>query len=123
LLDMTRIVALLLLVLSTMAVPAVASAIADDSVGNTAHVVAAQEEGPSEDSPGEPWGEVVIWSIVALGIFAAIGGALHYFKRQVGGFPENPGWVAPITIMQSKDFPDEGDFGDQVPSHQAHAEH
>ncbi|MEX1104039.1 MAG: hypothetical protein WED87_07300 [Dehalococcoidia bacterium] len=65
----------------------------------------------------------MIWSIVGLAIFVVVGGVLYFMKRQMGGFPENPSWVAPITIMPSKDFPDEGDFGDQPPSHTAHAEH
>ena len=55
---------------------------------------------------------VAIWTIVGtlLGGFAL--SILYLLKRRVGGFPRNPAWVAPITIMQSKDFPDEGYYGD-----------
>lgn len=65
---------------------------------------------------------VVIWSLAGLGIVSIVLGVFYFFKRQVGGFPENPAWVAPITIMPSKDFPDEGDYPDSAPTH-AHAEH
>jgi hypothetical protein len=119
---MTRFAAALLLILSALIAPAAAVAAEDWSSPGGTHAPA-QENGSAEDAPGDPWGEVVIWSVVGLGLFAAVGGALYYFKRQVGGFPENPTWVAPITIMPSKDFPDEGDYGDSAGSHQAHAEH
>jgi hypothetical protein len=121
---MARLVgSLVLIVLSTLAAPFGVHAYSGDSAPDGNAAFAAQEAGPSEDSPGDAWGEVVIWGVFGLGIFALAGGALYFFKRQVGGFPENPSWVAPITIMRSKDLPDEGDFGDQSPSHQAHAEH
>ena len=119
---MTRIAAALaLLLFSTFADPLAVSAATIDSAVYPEQPAPAQEGEPVEAVPkSDAWGEVVIWSIVGLGIFAAIGGVLYYFKRQVGGFPENPSWVAPITIMESKDFPDEGDFGEPAPSHGVH---
>jgi hypothetical protein len=61
------------------------------------------------------------WAIVGTlvgGLFLSV---FYLLKRRVGGFPRNPSWVAPITIMQSKDFPDEGYYGD-VPA-DAHGAH
>ena len=56
--------------------------------------------------------EPLIWSIVAVAGGAIVGGTLYLLKRQVGGFPANPDWVAPITIMpaeenavEEEDFP------------------
>ncbi len=65
----------------------------------------------------------LVWAVIGIAGLAGIGGILYRVKRKLGGFPENPSWVAPITVMRSRDLPDEGDFGDQVPSEQAHAEH
>ena len=64
---------------------------------------------------------MLVWStagIVASGILLSV---FYLLKRRVGGFPANPAWVAPITIMQSKDFPTEGSYGD-VPA-DAHGAH
>lgn len=121
---MSRLAIRVLLVatlLAALAAPAAALAAQYEATG-VAHAVATQEQ-PSDGGDDPLVDPVVIWSLVALGVFAAVMGSLYFFKRQVGGFPENPTWVAPITIMPSKDFPDEGDFGDQEPSAQAHAEH
>lgn len=66
---------------------------------------------------------VLVWAIIGVAVVAGVGGIFYQVKRKLGGFPENPSWVAPITVMPSRELPDEGDFGDQVPSEQAHAEH
>ncbi|MGH2608582.1 MAG: hypothetical protein ACRDHF_05780 [Tepidiformaceae bacterium] len=119
---MTRlaIVLTLLLTLSVFAAPAAAFA-ADGSAAPVEVAVDAQDDGgsPFTDAPGSGWSAVVIWTLVGLVVVAAVLGVLYFMKRQVGGFPDNPSWVAPITIMESKDFPDEGDFGDEAaaPSH------
>jgi hypothetical protein len=91
---------------------------------------AAPQVRASEEVPGDqsiPLSDqaltVLVWSMLIMGVGALVFWALYAFKRRVGGFPENPSWVAPITIVTSKELPDEGDFGDQVPSEQAHAEH
>lgn len=85
-----------------------------------AFVVSAQETSGDGGTDVVP---VAAWTIVGIAIFAAVFGMFYLFKRRIGGFPRNPSWVAPITIMPSREFADEGDFGDQVPSGQAHAEH
>ncbi len=54
---------------------------------------------------------MVVWSIVAIAGFGTLFGTLYLLKRRVGGFPANPTWVAPITVMPSRDFADEGTFG------------
>ncbi len=53
----------------------------------------------AEDTGGRSIEEPVIWSVVALAAGSVICATLYLFKRQVGGFPANPDWVAPITIM------------------------
>jgi hypothetical protein len=65
----------------------------------------------------------ILWSLAGVAIFAVVMGVLYLFKRQVGGFPENPEWVAPISIMRSRDLPSEDDahgHGDSH-GHDAHA--
>lgn len=54
---------------------------------------------------------VVLWSLAGAAIFAVILGVLYLLKRQVGGFPEHPDWVAPISIMRSRDLPGDDDAG------------
>lgn len=67
-------------------------------------------------SPAESAGTdvmpMVVWSTVTILGAGVVFGTLYLLKRRVGGFPANPAWVAPITIMPSKDFADEGSFGE-----------
>ncbi len=70
-----------------------------------AYQVTPAEAGSTEVMP------MVVWSIVVIAGFAVLFGTLYLLKRRVGGFPANPAWVAPITVMPSKDFADEGTFG------------
>lgn len=68
--------------------------------------------------------ETVLWSLAGVAVFAVGLGVLYLLKRQVGGFPENPDWVAPISIMRSRDLPAEDSdghgHGDSY-GHDAHA--
>ena len=68
----------------------------------------AQEPGESSGGGTDVW-EVAIWSLIGVAIFCVLLGVLYLFKRQVGGFPENPAWVAPISIQRSRDLPSEPD--------------
>lgn len=72
----------------------------------------AQDHGGEPTSSGgggtDVW-EVATWSLVGVAIFCLALGILYLFKRQVGGFPENPSWVAPISIQRSRDLPSEPD--------------
>lgn len=95
--------------------------------------VFAQEHGDSEDghvatsTGGQTWGDVqkvAIWSIVSIAAGCALLSVLYLFKKQIGGFPEHPAWVAPITIMPASQLPgDDGDphaqdgHGDHAPAH------
>ncbi len=68
----------------------------------------AQEGGAAGDG-GTDVSTTVIWSLVGVGIFAVVLGCLYLFKRQIGGFPENPAWVAPISIQRASELPSEPD--------------
>jgi hypothetical protein len=77
------------------------------------HIAAQEGEGGSAASGGDrDVKTVVLWTIASIAAGAAVMGALYTFKRRVGGFPRNPTWVAPITILRSADAPDEGTFPD-----------
>jgi hypothetical protein len=66
----------------------------------------------------------LIWTLVGVGIGAAVFGSLYLFKRHIGAFPKNPAWVAPISVMPSSTFPDEDTFGDAAGgAHHAPAHH
>lgn len=68
--------------------------------------------GQSGERSGPSTEETVIWAVIGVGITAATLGTLYLLKRQLGGFPEHPTWVAPISIIRSRDLPDETTFGD-----------
>jgi hypothetical protein len=55
---------------------------------------------------------VVLWTVAGTAAAAVVMGTLYTLKRRVGGFPRNPTWVAPITILRSADFPDDGTYGE-----------
>jgi hypothetical protein len=99
----------LLLALS-FAMPAAAAESRPGPAG--AHAILRQAESSGSDFDVVP---VVLWTIVAVLILCILGGTFYLLKRRVGAFPRNPTWVAPISIMESKTFPDEGDFGDAPP--------
>lgn len=64
---------------------------------------------------------VVLWSLAGAAVFAVVLGVLYLLKRQVGGFPENPEWVAPISIMRSRDLPADDDTHGHGDAHGGHA--
>ena len=75
---------------------------------------------------GPNWDDVksvTIWSIVAIGGGCAVLGVLYMLKRKVGGFPENPDWVAPITIMPSSGLPQDDGAGHGHDAPDAHGSH
>lgn len=78
-------------------------------------LVMQQQAAPSHDVV-----PTVIWAIVAVLIAALVGGIMYAFKRQVGGFPKNPSWVAPISIMLSRDLPDETRDAHGAAGHENH---
>lgn len=94
-------------VAATVAVLSAAPALAQDHGGGSS-------EGSGVDVvPG------LVWSSAAVGVSAVVLGALYLFKKQIGGFPDHPEWTAPIEIMPSSGFPDEGTYGDGD-GHDAH---
>ncbi|PFG74288.1 hypothetical protein [Tepidiforma thermophila] len=64
---------------------------------------------------------VVLWSLAGVAVFSVVLGVLYLLKRQVGGFPENPEWVAPISIMRSRDLPADDDAHGHGDAHGGHA--
>jgi hypothetical protein len=106
---------MMLAALVAVLLPAAASAAADPAPAAPPQV-RLQEGEPAED--GDSGFDVVpglVWTTAGVAIAAVVMGVLYLFKRRIGGFPANPSWVAPITIMESKDFPAEGDYGDTTP--------
>lgn len=68
----------------------------------------------------------VAWTLA--GVAASVVGlsGLYLLKRRLGGFPKNPAWVAPITIMPSSELPGDRDpheaetHGHNEPAHAGH---
>jgi len=114
---LTRIAAVfVLLAFALGAAPAFASS---EPHGADATVTRLQEGEPEESASDETdIVPVAVWTIAGVLLAGLAGGVFYLLKRRVGGFPQNPSWVAPISIMESKDFADEGSFGDApVESH------
>ncbi len=102
----TRLLALFLSAL--FAVALFGPAFAQDHGGGEAE--GEESHTPASDSPG--WSdvqEVTIWSLAGIAAGAVVLGVLYTLKRRVGGFPENPSWVAPITIMPASQLPSDDD--------------
>lgn len=107
--------AALLAVVALIAIAAVAPAAAAEAPREPAPIVRQLRPLPNEGESSGGGSDVkpmVIWSIVTVLGGATVFGTLYLLKRRVGGFPQHPAWVAPITIMPSKDFADEGAYGD-----------
>lgn len=75
-----------------------------------------QDEGAASERAVEP---VILWSLTGIAAGAVVLGMLYLLKRRIGGFPENPPWVAPIFITPSSDNPTEETFG-AAPDHDSH---
>lgn len=86
--------------LAVAALAVIAPAAADDEGGHSA--TQATDDG-TDILP------VTLWSLAGVAVGATVMGTLYLFKRRVGGFPENPSWTAPISVMRSRDLP--GDDG------------
>lgn len=113
-----------------LAVGAAVSAFASErSAAPGAPAAVHQEGGGGPVATGDGGGSardvvpMALWAGAGIAVLAVTLATLHMLKRRMGGFPANPSWVAPITVMRSAESPDEGDYGDQAPSSQAHAEH
>jgi hypothetical protein len=96
---------LIILALSTTS----AALAASGAAGIAAPVTAAAQQADEDEHDVVP---VAVWTTAGVLAGAVIFAALYMFKRRIGGFPKNPTWTAPISIMRSETFPAEGDFGD-----------
>ncbi len=63
---------------------------------------------------------VTLWSLAGVAVGAVVMGTLYLFKRRVGGFPEDPAWIAPISIMRSRDLPGDDAANGHGSPHDAH---
>jgi len=108
----TRLISAFLLSF-VLALALVAPAFADDGHGSPDPM--AQAGGGIDVLP------TILWSLAGVGVFAVVLGVLYLLKRQVGGFPENPEWVAPISIMRSRDLPADDDSNGHGDPHGGHA--
>ncbi len=90
-----------------------AAAAMTDPATATGVAEAAQETNDNESSV---W-PMVTWSLVVIGAFCLLLGILYLFKRRIGGFPENPSWTAPITVMPASENPTEETFGLEPDDH------
>lgn len=78
------------------------------------------QEGQAAEHRVEP---VLLWTAVGVAIGGLALGVLYLLKRQVGGFPEHPSWVAPITIMPSRELPGDTDSHEATAPGDEHAAH
>lgn len=86
-------------------------------------VAIVREWRPQEASPppGRRVEPPILWTVAGVAAISLTGGTFYLLKRRVGGFPANPAWVAPISVMPSSDSPDEGTYGDApADSHGTH---
>lgn len=84
---------------------------------------AGQEVTTAPGGDGQDLKTVALWTISGIAAAAVFLTALYMLKRKIGGF-DNPEWVAPITILYSKDAPAEGAFGESGgDAHAAHGAH
>lgn len=107
------IVVAVVIVLSLM--PATAAFAQEHGGGDEGHATT-----PTSHRSWDEVQKVAVWSIVTIAAGCALLSVLYLFKRQVGGFPEHPAWVAPITIMPAGQLP--GDDADPH-GHDSHGDH
>ncbi|GAB4329549.1 MAG: hypothetical protein Kow0010_13990 [Dehalococcoidia bacterium] len=105
----------LLIVAALLAGGAAMPAVASSAPADPAPIVREWHSRQSADDSGPSTEETVIWAVIGVGLTAATLGTLYLLKRQLGGFPEHPTWVAPISIIRSSDLPDETTFADERP--------
>ncbi|MBE7519958.1 MAG: hypothetical protein HS107_12010 [Thermoflexaceae bacterium] len=105
-----------LLVAAGAVAPALAADSGTDATSQMWLASADEEKAPGPDTG--PLQERALWSVLGIAAACAAGGAFYMLRRSMGHFA-NPTWVAPISIMQSKDSPES--FGDAPP--EAHGGH
>ena len=80
------------------------------SVAEPTPIVRSVLRNAREPTSGRAVERILLWSVAGVGAGALALTTLYLFKRRIGGFPSNPSWVAPITIMPSRTFADESTF-------------
>ncbi len=103
------------------AVPASAMEAARDPLPIVAGVRPQEHGGGTSNGSDREVEPMLIWTTIGVAGGAVVMAGLYLLKRRLGGFPANPVWVAPITILRSKDSPVEGDYG-RAPA-EAHGSH
>ncbi|MEO6044437.1 MAG: hypothetical protein ABIQ47_11010 [Tepidiformaceae bacterium] len=63
------------------------------------------QEGSPTGGTGRDILPPVVWMLCGVAGFALLLSIFYLLKRRMGGFPANPAWVAPITIMTSSELP------------------
>jgi len=116
-----------LLLAGSLAAAALApvAAFAQDHGGEGEEAAEEHSGGSSSFIGGPEWTDarsMALWSLIGVGVFGGALGVLYLFKRKVGGFPENPTWVAPISIMPASDLPGD-DGGAHGAEHDTHGNH
>ena len=113
---------LVALVLSVSVIQAAAAASITPLADGPAAIEHQHEPSPTASQSTTNIKKNVLWMAFGIAAGAVVLTALYMLKRRVGAFPENPDWVAPITIMRAKDSPDEGTYGTPA-NHDAHGAH
>lgn len=78
-------------------------------------------EGAPAEGTGRDIVPPVLWMLCGVAASALALGGLYLLKRRLGGFPENPAWVAPITIMPSSELPQDEDAHGHAAGDKHHA--
>lgn len=65
----------------------------------------------------------ILWSLLAIALAVPLGGIFYLLKRRLGAFPEQPEWVAPISVMRSRDLPDERTYQGSDAAAGSHGHH
>lgn len=113
------VVGLALVAMMVAVVGVLPAAAASDPVGAAEVAAIAQEQGANGGT--DVW-TVVTWTLAAIVGSGLVLGVLYLLKRRVGGFPENPTWVAPITIMPAGENATEETFGLEADHHGGHGD-
>jgi len=65
----------------------------------------------------------ILWSLLAIALAVPLGGIFYLLKKRLGAFPEQPEWVAPISVMRSRDLPDERTYQGSDAAAGSHGHH
>ncbi|GBD24149.1 hypothetical protein HRbin29_01823 [bacterium HR29] len=107
-----RLVALFAALALAVVVSAPVAAASVDMAHSAPSAPAQETGGHGEARGGDASGvsantERILWSVLAIALAVPIAGVFYLLKKRLRAFPENPEWVAPISVMRSRDLPDE----------------